>query len=240
MLKSFIRFIKSLFNKDTEARSDKPSSKVKALYVGDKNLKRFAIIVGHTTKSQGAVAYTGESEWSWNNRVAKKVKNHLHNTHIKIFYRNPNLKYKSAMKELAKEVSEWGADFSIELHFNSFHKTAYGCEILVANDAPNRDFLIKLSDMMTNTLAKDFDLRERGTVTYGDNEYGDGVKVLQYGERGYHNLAYLGDKGVDAILIEPMFANKATKESKAFFEGQGTEKYATFIASCIHKICRDN
>lgn len=241
MFTALVRWFKNLFDKRQETRSETlphPASDVGARLnpFPDKQV-RVAIIVGHTEKAKGAVAYTGESEWDWNNSVANKVVHFCKGkSDVKIFYRSPNLGYRAAMKDIAKRVSEWDADYSIELHFNALHKVAYGCEILVDSGSKDYEFLIKMCDQWTNKLAKEFDLKQRNKVRFADSTYGDGVKVLKYGERGYWNLAYLSDKGVKAILIEPMFANLKTKESERFFEGKGKEKYALFLANRINEL----
>lgn len=234
MFEAIIRFFRELFNKDEEVQLPAPH-KPQPLPEPDLGTypkkKKVAIIVGHHEKDKGAVAYTGESEWDWNNNIAVKTKFHLHGeVNVKIFYRDPNRGYQSAMKDIAKRVAEWGADFSLELHFNSFVREAYGCEILVAEDANNYEDTIRLADVWTDKLAYRFNLKERRKVQFRDKTYGDGVKVCKVGERGYWNLAYLSDYGVPmSILIEPMFANKQTDESRRFFSQNGKNEYINYL-----------
>jgi N-acetylmuramoyl-L-alanine amidase len=240
MFKAIIRFFKELFSKDEPVLLPQPH-KPEPIPLPDRprpEKQKVAIIVGHHKKSKGAVAYTGESEWDWNNNVAVKVKYHLQGyAQVKIFYRDERRSYKSAMKDIAKRVAEWGADFSLELHFNSYEKVAYGCEILIAEDANNYEDSIRLADVWTDILAKRFRLKERHKVRFRNNTYGDGVKVLKVGERGYWNLAYLADYGVPmSFLIEPMFANKKSSESARFFTDNGKNEYIQYIVDMIRDL----
>lgn len=235
MLNAIKRLKRKLCNKTKETHTEQ-THEIEPLPT--QGFKKIALIVGHTREAQGAKAYTGEREWAWNNNVATKVKYYLQGKKdVKIFYRDKDKSYKSAMKAIAKEVKEWGADFSLELHFNSFEKKAYGCEILVAEDAKNFEDTIRLADEWTDKLASKFNLKQRRKVKFNDNTYGDGVKVCKVGERGYWNLGYLAQYGIKtSFLIEPMFANLETDESRRFFSNNGKLDYVMFLVDRINEL----
>ena len=244
MFKSIIRCIKSS-KKSQRSIEEKEPEKVHLdvePILTKKKVKNIAIIVGHSENSKGAVSYTGESEWDFNHDIAQRVRtlvnnNISHDKAVFVFYRNGKLSYKDAMKDIAKRVASMEVDLSIELHFNSYITRAYGCEILVAEDAKNYQENIRIADKWTDELAATFGLKERGTVKFKDMTYGDGVKVCKVGERGYWNLAYLSDYKVPySILIEPMFANTENSESVKFFTPSGKLRYAEFLARMINDI----
>lgn len=78
---------------------------------------KLAIVVGHNSRSQGAVSVGGVSEYVWNSRLALLIKDHDPDA-VHIFHRNPGGGYSREIDRVYAEVDEWGADCSIELHFN--------------------------------------------------------------------------------------------------------------------------
>lgn len=199
---------------------------------------KIAIIVGHTAKRPGAINYKKESEFSFNSRIAEKVKNIMKekypNKNVKIFYR-PEGYYSAAVRQVGKEVGKWKALISLELHFNSFKKEAYGCEILMLSDSKNAEKTARIADKITDDLASEFNLSERRFYKFKDGTIGDGVKPLLSKDRGALNLKYVEEYGVKhAMLIEPCFANTKQHESIAIFENE--DKYANFLADQLAKI----
>lgn len=195
--------------------------------MAESGINKIALIVGHTVNKKGAESYNGKREWDWNKKVAEEVMIYMAKEFpgktVKTFYR-PDMVYRAAVSRVGREVGEWGADLSLELHFNSIgHKiNAYGCEVLMNVGALYGDQTLKIADQITDALARDFNLRERD---------GDGVVVLKKGQRGYYNIKYCLDYGVKvALLIEPMFAGTRTHESEQFFETElGLMKYAHLL-----------
>jgi N-acetylmuramoyl-L-alanine amidase len=199
---------------------------------------KIALIIGHTKKSQGAVNYKGETEFSFNSRIAEKVKKIFEikypTKELKLFFRDEGY-YSTAVVAVGKAVGKWGAKISMELHFNSFKQLAYGCEILVWEGAKDADKTIKLADEITDRMAKKFNLKERNSHKYKDGKVGDGVKILPSKERGALNIKACNDEGVvHAMLIEPCFANLESSESKAIFENE--DAYAEFLAEELANI----
>lgn len=193
-------------------------------------VQRIAIIVGHTKKSKGAVNYKGESEYDFNKRIAKEIKDYLDNFSKKttgIFLRDG-----IGRSGVAQAVAAWNADLSIELHFNSFETMAYGCEILVWNRSRNFTDTVIMADEMTDDLARAFNLRERNSFKTEDGIIRDGVLILTDKDRGSYNLRAMEDAGVKySMLIEPCFANYKNTESEAIFENE--KKYAETIAEYL-------
>lgn len=188
------------------------------------NQAKIALIVGHTARTKGAINYLGECEYEFNKRIAKKTRAILlekfKNIRVEIFYRDG-----IGLDGCAKQVGEWGACVSLELHFNSFKKKAFGCEILVDTRHKFYEETHKIADRITDSLSGIFGIKERN---------GEGVKELSSG-RGYLNLKLMRLNGVKhPMLIEPCFANKKTVESIAIFENE--DRYATFLATELGRV----
>lgn len=199
---------------------------------------KIAIIVGHTAKSPGAYNYKGESEFSFNSRIAEKVKNIMKEKYpskkVRVFFREEGY-YSTAVTRVGQNVGKFGAKISLELHFNSFHQVAYGCEVLIWEGAEHFLKTVKVADILTDNLADKFDLRQRHRHNFPGYSVGDGVKILASRDRGALNIKACNDNGVKhAMLIEPCFANKRTKESEAIFENE--DKYAEFLADELASI----
>lgn len=95
-----------------------------------------ALFVGHNANT-GANSYRGEDEWTTRREVAIRAQQRLaaKGYLVGVFYRDPALGYTSAMKAHGKTSKEFGADVSLELHFNCFNGQAKGAEILVYSQA---------------------------------------------------------------------------------------------------------
>lgn len=198
-------------------------------------MKKIALIVGHDQIGQGAKSYNGWTEFQYNLLVAAHVQTQLltiRDIKCRIFFR-PEGPFRSSIFKLGRRVGGWGADISLELHFNSIGPVnAFGCEILAIRDKNERLNTLHLADLLSDKLAERFNLRERGRIELNSTSILDGIKVLNEDDRGYYNLRYMKDYGVKhALLIEPTFAGTKTWESEKFFEGFGFQNYAFFLAS---------
>jgi len=193
-------------------------------------VKSVGIVVGHTEKSQGAVNYKGESEYSFNSRIAMLMRKYIIDNSPKkceVLFRDI-----IGRSGVAKSAKNLGLDLTLELHFNSFNKVAYGCEILVYQHAKEFDTTGIFADELTDLLAKKFDLKQRHNYRDEQEELRDGVKLIQKGDRGAYNLTSMEDQGIKyAMLIEPCFANIETKESRAIFENE--KDYAELVAEYL-------
>jgi len=186
---------------------------------------RFALVVGHNEKSQGAVNYLGESEWVFNKRIARKVQEIMTSWGYTtaIIYRPAGTRHSTQVNYVGEKASELGVQLAFCLHFNSYSKVAYGCEVLVTEDAQAE--VISIADVITDELNERLGLVER---------HEDGVNFIHSGHNGYQMLHELGSRGIMACLLEPCFANFRTKESEAIFENEDT--YANIIASAAKKL----
>lgn len=153
---------------------------------------KLAIVVGHNERQQGAVRQdTGESEYSWNTRLAGFIvdlSRDFPQLAVKVFHRKYMGSYRRELKEVYGRVDAWGADYSVELHFNS-HTTesATGTEVLSSGSKGSLRLCHALQDEMLDALG----LKDRGT------------KVVRTG-RGSLSLIVGRAR---AALLEPFFAS---------------------------------
>lgn len=196
-------------------------------------VKSCAIIIGHTANSQGARTYSGVSEYVLNTKIAGLMLDYAFrykDLECSIFRRD-NIGMTGVAKMTYLRYPQ-GVDCSIELHFNSFHRKAYGCEVLIADHINEQDFgaCYYYADVITDMLNEHphYGFRER---------HEDGVKVIKKGDRGFHNLKVMHKiaKTPIALLIEPQFLNHKTPQAKAIVEHP--EKYAHFLAECLFTEC---
>jgi N-acetylmuramoyl-L-alanine amidase len=173
-------------------------------------MKKLALIVGHNIsgKRKGAKNYLGEYESEFNYRIAKKVKNKLKKFHcgVKIFTRDGKM-----LLDLSKEVTDFYPDMSLELHFNSFRKPAFGCEVLALEFDPESSALARL---IAANISYGMDIKRRRD---------QGLYTIRKGGRGFKNLNYIRmhqKSNFPKVIVEPCFANIKTKESTFFFENE--------------------
>jgi N-acetylmuramoyl-L-alanine amidase len=181
--------------------------------------KRIALIVGHNISKntdQGAVNYLGEPESIFNYRIATKLRNTLLAYNVGIFLRDG-----IGIKGVANQVNLFNPDLSIELHFNSFSSKAFGCEVLTLNHFPSIEFANIVTDLIHTQLG----IRKRQN---------NGVLVTYFGNRGYWNLKYLELNPLTPfVLVEPVFANFETIESKRIFEHE--DDYVSVLAQAVNQ-----
>jgi N-acetylmuramoyl-L-alanine amidase len=187
---------------------------------------RVAIVVGHNQKAQGAVNYLGETEFSFNSRIAQKVRSQVENLGypgaVAVLVRPEVPSYTQQVKSIVGQAR--GFDYAVELHFNSAAGPASGCEVLVAPTRTTEDEAI--ADEITDHLSERMDIRERGR---------DGVVVVQQGHGGFGMMDALSRQGVVSVLVEPCFANVKSLESVAIFESE--DEYASILAYvCVKMI----
>lgn len=152
--------------------------------------KKLAIIVGHNSKSKGAVRVDNDqSEFEFNSALAQSIQSYASGgLDCLIFFRRPGVGYPQEVKDVYKEVDEWGADAAIELHFNFAGKTATGTEVLSSGTAGSMALAGYVQSEMVDCLG----LADRG------------VKVRDNGGRGSASL--MAGKA-PTILIEPFFGS---------------------------------
>lgn len=158
---------------------------------------KLAIVVGHNSEKQGAVrGDTGETEFRFNSRIADMM-HELHRANpvpgleIRTFFRRPGLGYSREIGEVYDAVDAWGADASIELHFNgASDPRATGTEVLSSGTAASLRLAGALQKEITQTLG----LRDRG------------IRTRSRQDRGGQSL-FSGR--APAVLVEPFFGSSA-------------------------------
>lgn len=153
---------------------------------------KLAHVVGHNAQSQGAVRKdTGVTEYIWNlglSRLMEQEARHFPEIELKTFLRHPAPSYSHEIKRVYREVDAWGADASIESHFNShMNPKATGTEVLSSGTAAS----LRFANAMQQEFLDLMGLKDRG------------VKVRRDG-RGSFSLIF---GAAPAILIEPFFGS---------------------------------
>lgn len=163
---------------------------------------KLAVVVGHNPVRQGAVRPdTGETEFEWNSRLAAHIQERaaeFPDITVKVFFREPGASTRAEIADVYRRCDEWGADATVELHFNSHHNpNATGTETLTSGSYLSMRYAEALQEEMLDAL----DLKDRGK------------KIVRKG-RG---AASLISGRAPAALIEPFFGSspngqKATDE----------------------------
>lgn len=180
---------------------------------------KLAVVVGHNARSQGAVRPdTGETEYSYNTRLAamiEKLAPKYPGLIVETFYRDPNQGgYTAEIRDVYERTDQWGADATVELHFNSHHNpSATGTETLSSGSRMSLKYANALQDEMLDA----FDLRDRG------------VKIVRTG-RGSASLI---SGRAPAALIEPFFGS-SPKGQAASDEGHEMKALARAILKATH------
>ncbi len=156
-------------------------------------MKKIAIVVGHRKGSQGAYGNAGLSEWKFNKKLASEIKERTDRLgkNVKIFFRKEHgTGYTQRMKELHRDIDDWGADITISLHFNaSSHAYANGHEVLYCSSSRRSgEYARQMNDLFSQYLNN----RDRGVLPRGKKNRGGGFLC-----RGRSNC----------ILVEPFFAS---------------------------------
>lgn len=149
---------------------------------------KLAIVVGHNSVAQGAVRKdTGETEYIWNGRLARRIERIAPEFGIdaKTFFRQPMGSYSREIDLVYRQTEDWGADATIELHFNSFDGNASGTETLSSGTALS----LRLAEAVQREMVLALGLKDRGIKTRSS---GRGSASLISGS-------------APAILIEPFF-----------------------------------
>lgn len=176
------------------------------------------LLVGHNQRDQGAVNCFGESEFSFNERIAKTVFDALRNLGIPavILYRPVVGGYTFQCEHVRDEAKYHKVKAVISLHFNA--GGGKGCEVLVAENCPKKSIIF--ADLITDLLAESYGMKQRGH---------DGVKTVSHDHRGAYELYALRDAGVASCIVEPAF-----NDDRAFFQNEA--KYVTALVDAIKKV----
>jgi N-acetylmuramoyl-L-alanine amidase len=151
---------------------------------------KIAVIVGHNARAQGAVRVTdGRTEYDWNGDLAEMVREIDPET-VRVFHRRPAGGYSREIDRVYGEVDRWGADVSLELHFNAATPAAHGCETL----SSGTDGSLRLAAAVQAAICEAMPMRDRGILTRAAHERGG--RSLWAGR-------------APAVLLEPYFGSNA-------------------------------
>lgn len=152
---------------------------------------KIAIVIGHNSRAQGATRITdGKSEYVWNGHLAELIQS-IDPKSVRVFRRVYGGGYSREIDRVYGEVDAWGADCSIELHFNgSPDPKAEGCLTLSSGTSGSIDLAEKVQANMLAVM---------------ENQ-DDGIQIRRRGDRGGRSL-WAGR--APAILIEPYFGGNA-------------------------------
>jgi N-acetylmuramoyl-L-alanine amidase len=150
---------------------------------------KVALVVGHNPKRQGADAVRPLSISEYRFWDALLDKASVPGVQLRKFLRSANLPYYDQIEQCYAEVDAWGADESIEFHFNAGGGT--GTETLSSGTRGSLAMCRKLQEAMVGALC----LPNRG------------VKIRRkYKGRGWPSL-WCGR--APAALVEPFFGDSA-------------------------------
>ena len=186
---------------------------------------KVAIIIGHNEQQPGAMAIApiNEPEFIFNTEVARLMLEYNSNSEIelKTFNRIQNASVSSEIKKVYQEVDQWDADYSIELHFNSFNDSVAGSETLSSGSQKSKKFASYCQEELI--------------ALYGRSGTSDrGIKICnKKGQRGY--LSLFSGKA-PAILPEPFFgSNPEECQKQDHISHEGLAKaYLRSIAKLLH------
>jgi len=152
---------------------------------------KIAIVVGHNVKAQGAIRCTDKrTEFDWNSELAGLIWDHDPEA-IKVFHRQSGGGYSAEIDRVYAQTDAWGADVTVELHFNgSGNPAAEGCLMLSSGTKGS----LALSRAMQAECLAVMQNRDRG------------VRILGRKDRGGRSL---WQGRAPAVLIEPYFGSNA-------------------------------
>lgn len=152
---------------------------------------KIAIVVGHNSAAQGAVRIVdGRTEYDWNGQLADLIRL-IDPESVRVFRRTPGGGYLREIDRVYSAVDAWGADVSVELHFNgSADPRAEGCLTLSSGTRGSTE------------LARQVQARMLAVMQNED----DGILVRGPSDRGGRSL-WAGR--APAIMTEPYFGGNA-------------------------------
>ena len=146
---------------------------------------------GHGGEDPGAIGPTGLREKEWNFQVAELLSMACEWDGIQVKW-SRNADYNVGELASALSANDWGADYYVAIHANSFGPASNGCEILYARDDADSDvWALWLQDELLSRFTQ---LRNRGLKERND-------------------LTVLTRTNMPAVLIEPAFISNPVEEA---------------------------
>lgn len=150
--------------------------------------KKIALVVGHDQMDKGAFGNMGLGEYDYNVELLTDLQGDLpSNNEYNFFFRDAmESSYTKQMEKLHDDIDRWGAEISIEFHFNSFSdKKVNGHEVLYCSESGK-----KLAMILDEVLDKNLGNSDRG------------IKQVVKSDRGG---GFCCNGKSKAIIIEPFF-----------------------------------
>lgn len=147
---------------------------------------RIAVVIGHDKSSPGAYSpHLGMSEYIYNSEVSTHLAGGMD-----IYKRPIGGGYSSQMKKLADIINPLKYDLVVELHFNSFNKSANGCEVVIFK---GNKYTQQLGQKYCDLISGSYKTKNRGVK-----------EVSNKNDRGY---GFLSAMNADAMILEPFFGD---------------------------------
>lgn len=132
----------------------------------DPDAPKCALIVGHRPSSPGAASVGGVTEYDFNTPIAQSVAASVQDVRVEVVRRGD---YPGGYSDLPDKVNATGADFAMELHFNSVDFMATGSETLFCSVSGEGQHLAKIAlDEIVDALG----LPRRGAKPRAEGERG--------------------------------------------------------------------
>lgn len=158
---------------------------------------KLGIVIGHNSRQSGAfgVAPIKASEFDFNSEVAEIMDEMAgeFGFDAKVFKRIDRSSYAQEIREVYKKTDTWGAQVSIELHFNAFDGKTRGTEVLAGPSSDSLRTAMAVHKSLVALFKRDFKTDR-------------GVKDYRPGIRG--ELSLISGRA-PAILVEPFFGDSA-------------------------------
>jgi N-acetylmuramoyl-L-alanine amidase len=182
----------------------------------DKTTLKLGAIVGHEKSAPGAtLAITGESEYSYNTKVAKLMQDYamtfVPTMTVEVIYRDGIGISGAYSKAKALEC-----DAVIELHFNAYNATVMGTETLSTSNADDLEFSKIIHSGVCQVFKRDGQSR--------------GVKAIQRSARGGSNV--YGFPSGPNCLVEPFFGDSWTEARLA---NEKVNEYASQLVKSVYE-----
>lgn len=174
---------------------------------------KIALVVGHNMEAQGAIRVTDKrTEYDWNGMLAQAIRD-LEPDSVKIFRRTPHGGYNAEIDRVYSEVNAWGADCSLELHFNAFSSKSTGCETLSSGTA---------GSMALAALVQEYTLAAMPVTDRG-------IKIRKRHDWGGRSL---WSGRAPAVLTEPYFGSNPRECNIA-------DDHFSMLAEATYRAARD-
>jgi len=159
---------------------------------------KLGIIVGHNQRQQGAngIDPINASEFLYNKKIAEIMKANAKSFSLKskIFNRKYRGSYRDEIAEVYGKSDDWGAEVTVELHFNAYNRNTRGTETLCYESEAS----LRTGNAIHRELIQLFN-RDRNTDR--------GIKTYRNLTRGRYSLVA---GSAPAVLVEPFFGDNFT------------------------------